>query len=153
MDRDPIHILAQQLIEQGALSNDQWETIQKEIEHEVDQDYRRAELEDDARPEAVLKQILGDPPMAVAPPLDGNQKLRMVDAVNTVFHDALEHDSDVVFFGQDIEDPKGGVFGLTHGLSSPAWRSRIASIFWCNAASLTTPFATNALASDFDQRS
>ena len=117
MDRDPIHILAQQLIEQGALSIDQWETIQKEIEHEVDQDYRRAELEDDARPEAVLEQILGDPPTDVAPPLDGNQKLRMVDAVNTVFHDALEHDSDVVFFGQDIEDPKGGVFGLTHGLS------------------------------------
>ncbi len=117
MDRDPIHMLTQQLIEQGALSNDQWETIQKEIEHEVDQDYRRAELEDDARPEAVLEQILGDPPTAVAPPLDGNQKLRMVDAVNTVFHDALEHDSDVVFFGQDIEDPKGGVFGLTHGLS------------------------------------
>jgi len=41
----------------------------------------------------------------------------MVDAVNEVFKNTLENDDRVVFFGEDIEDPKGGVFGLTKGLS------------------------------------
>jgi len=118
MARDPIQMLAQQLIEQGTLQNDQWETIQKEIEAEVDEDYRRAELADDPQPESVLEHVLADPPADVPPPLESNQKIRIVDAVNTVFKDALQQDKNVVFFGQDIEDPKGGVFGLTQGLST-----------------------------------
>jgi 2-oxoisovalerate dehydrogenase E1 component len=42
----------------------------------------------------------------------------MVDALNHVFKVALEKDKRIVFFGEDIEDPKGGVFKLTDGLST-----------------------------------
>ena len=40
----------------------------------------------------------------------------MVASINQVFRKALESDPSIVFFGEDIEDPKGGVFGLTKGL-------------------------------------
>ncbi len=43
--------------------------------------------------------------------------MTMVSAINQTFRKALENDPKVVFFGEDIEDPKGGVFGLTKGLS------------------------------------
>ncbi len=41
----------------------------------------------------------------------------MVDAINDVFHASLERDPQRIFFGEDIADPKGGVFRLTLGLS------------------------------------
>ena len=42
----------------------------------------------------------------------------MVQALNTKLRQLLERDPKIVLFGEDIEDPKGGVFGLTKGLSS-----------------------------------
>jgi 2-oxoisovalerate dehydrogenase E1 component len=43
--------------------------------------------------------------------------MRIVDGINETFKAALEADDRHIFFGEDIEDPKGGVFGLTAGLS------------------------------------
>ena len=51
-------------------------------------------------------------------PLEGGRDWRIVDAVNAIFKYQLDHDDRTIFFGQDIEDPKGGVFGLTKGLST-----------------------------------
>jgi len=42
----------------------------------------------------------------------------MVAAVNQTLQKALEENPKVLICGEDIEDPKGGVFGLTKGLSS-----------------------------------
>jgi 2-oxoisovalerate dehydrogenase E1 component len=42
----------------------------------------------------------------------------MLDAVNQTFHRAMDTMPNVVFFGEDIADPKGGVFNLTKGLST-----------------------------------
>ena len=35
-----------------------------------------------------------------------------------MFHAAVETNPDFIFFGEDVEDPKGGVFKLTEGLST-----------------------------------
>jgi len=117
MERDPIDILANELIQQGRMDADQWASIQAEIDTLVRSDYDRAETEQDPVPEDLLDHLLEPAKPAVAPSIPGNRKLRMVDAVNEVFVDALKKDDRVVFFGEDIEDPKGGVFGLTKGLS------------------------------------
>ena len=42
----------------------------------------------------------------------------MLQAVNQTLHELLAEDERVVLFGEDIADPKGGVFGITKGLSS-----------------------------------
>ena len=118
MDRDPIHTLANELIESDMLEQDQWDSIQAEIDEQVDREYRHAEMAEDPTAESVMDQLLGDEPVATPPPLQGGQKLRMVDAVNEVFTEALEEDRDRIFFGEDIADPKGGVFRLTLGLST-----------------------------------
>lgn len=41
----------------------------------------------------------------------------MAAAMNSCLRELLREDSRVLLFGQDIEDPKGGVFGITKGLS------------------------------------
>lgn len=117
MARDPIEVVANELIEAGELEADEWEQIKADIDDQVDREYLAAQDAADPKPEELLDELLADPLNAEPPPLEGGRKWRMVDAVNQVFKHGLKTDPDYVFFGEDIEDPKGGVFGLTAGLS------------------------------------
>ncbi len=45
-------------------------------------------------------------------------RLTMREAMREVLHQHLASDRDVVLLGEDIEDPKGDVFGVTRGLST-----------------------------------
>lgn len=118
MERDPIRMLAERLVESGELTWDAWESTREAIDRRVDEDYRIAALAADPDPARVMDHVWGENPEAEAPPLEGNRSWRMVDAVNSVFRRALDTDERVVMFGEDIEDPKGGVFKLTAGLST-----------------------------------
>lgn len=118
LDRDPIQVLADELIDEGKISLDQWETMKSDIEGIVDEDYVRAEQAEDPQAATVCDQLLGEIPAATPPPIKGGRKMRMVDAFNETLHIALEQDSSRIMFGEDIEDPKGGVFRLTSGLST-----------------------------------
>jgi len=117
MERDPIDTLAQRLIGNGQLSAEQWTAMQADIDKLVMADYDRAEQAADPGADDLMNHTLAPPAPVVAPAIAGDRRLRMVDAVNEVFKNTLENDDRVVFFGEDIEDPKGGVFGLTKGLS------------------------------------
>lgn len=114
--RDPIRILAEELIASGELDESEWTKLQDEIVAQVDADYLRAEKAEDPRPEEVYDHNFGEPVPAEKPPLQPGRQT-MVAAINATFRKALENDPKVVFFGEDIEDPKGGVFGMTKGLS------------------------------------
>lgn len=117
MTRDPIRLLAEELIASGELNQENYEAIQEEVQRIVDEDYIRAEKAEDPRADEVYLHNFGSEVKAEAPPLQGNQRMTMVSAINQTFKKALENDPKVIFFGEDIEDPKGGVFGLTKGLS------------------------------------
>ncbi|MCU0315305.1 MAG: thiamine pyrophosphate-dependent enzyme [Fimbriimonadaceae bacterium] len=114
--RDPIILLRDELIASGALTLDQFEATQEEMVRLVDEDYRRAEKADDPRPEDVMLHCWGEETATPLPPIEvGSQT--MVEAINKTLFRSLENDPNVIFFGEDIEDPKGGVFGITKGLS------------------------------------
>ena len=116
-DRDPILVLSKELIVAGELTEDEWEKTKQEINERVDAEYIAAENEPDPLPEEVLDHMMADPPTPTSPPIEGGKRWRIVDAVNQVFRHGLANDDEYIFFGEDIEDPKGGVFGLTSGLS------------------------------------
>ncbi len=115
--RDPIRLLAEELIASGELDEATWTKWQDEVVEVVDADYLKAEKEEDPDPNEVYDFNWGNDVPAQKPPIQGNQKMTMVASINQTFKKALENDPKVVFFGEDIEDPKGGVFGLTKGLS------------------------------------
>jgi len=116
-DRDPIKLLAQELIEAGKLTQASFEVLQAEIVAWVDEEYRRAEKEADPDPKTLLENNFGPPVTPTSPPIAPTERLTMVQSINQTFAAALERDPKIVFFGEDIEDPKGGVFGITKGLS------------------------------------
>lgn len=115
--RDPIRLLAEELLKSGQLNEQEWTEMQENVAKEVDQDYLRAEKEQDPSAEDFLLHLWGEPTIAEKPPIQPTDKMTMVSSINQTFRKALENDPKVIFFGEDIEDPKGGVFGITKGLS------------------------------------
>lgn len=117
--KDPLHRLKQDLVQQQILSEDRIADLESTIREEVRLQYQRAWEEADPQPDDLLQNIFGPPQTSPPLPLpDLGPQTRMVDAINSTFHAALDHLPQTVFFGQDIADPKGGVFSLTRGLSS-----------------------------------
>lgn len=116
-DRDPIKLLADELIAAGELTQAQLEAMQEEIVKQVDADYLKAEKAADPRADEVMLHGWGALRPAEKPPIEAGPQT-MVESINKTMMAALESDPAYVFFGEDIEDPKGGVFGLTKGLSA-----------------------------------
>jgi 2-oxoisovalerate dehydrogenase E1 component len=114
--RDPIRLLSEELLKSGALTEAAFQAMQDEVFKLVDEDYIAAEKADDPIGEETMRDCWGDEVNAEAPPIAPGRQT-MVSAINTTFRKALENDPKIVFFGEDIEDPKGGVFGVTKGLS------------------------------------
>jgi 2-oxoisovalerate dehydrogenase E1 component len=115
--RDPITLLSQRLISEGELNEEKFEKIMERVRQTVDEDYLRAEAETDPDPGKVTEGMFGELTNPEPPPiLPGRQT--MISAINETFKKALEEDPRIIFFGEDIEDPKGGVFGITKGLSA-----------------------------------
>ncbi|MCC6402686.1 MAG: 2-oxoisovalerate dehydrogenase [Fimbriimonadaceae bacterium] len=115
-ERDPIKLLADELIAKGELTQAAYEKLGEEIALEVRDEYDRAEQAEDPRSSELFLHCWGEERKAEKPPLEPGS-VTMVDAINKTFNKALEEDPNVIFFGEDIEDPKGGVFGMTKGLS------------------------------------
>ena len=46
------------------------------------------------------------------------EPITMVDAINHALHEEMQRNPKVVMGGEDIADPKGGVFGVTRGLTN-----------------------------------
>lgn len=116
LQRDPITLLKNDLIASGELTEEQFNAMQAELEVSVRDDYDRAETAQDPRAEEVMLHGWGEQTAAPVPPIE-NGPQTMVDSINRIFHKALENDPNVIFFGEDIEDPKGGVFKITAGCS------------------------------------
>lgn len=114
--RDPIRLLSEELLKSGELTESAFQAMQDEVFKEVDEDYIAAEKADNPIGEETLRDCWGVEIDAEAPPI-GTGRQTMVSAINTTFRKALENDPKIIFFGEDIEDPKGGVFGVTKGLS------------------------------------
>jgi 2-oxoisovalerate dehydrogenase E1 component len=117
MKRDPIENYAQELIAAGELTEEHWREIQSAINQQVDREYIAAETEVDPTSQDLMIELWGDPPEAVSPPIRGGRRMRLVDSLNELFRQGLKTFPDMVMFGEDIEAPKGGVFGLTADLS------------------------------------
>ena len=117
--RDPIAHCRQALLESG-LSEEQLDTLESEVERDV-LAAEHAAL-DGVEPQAEHGAKLGIPVELTHPSREfrgeGEPTLTMRDALRDVLRHHLQCDSRVSLFGEDIEDPKGDVFGVTRGLST-----------------------------------
>jgi 2-oxoisovalerate dehydrogenase E1 component len=114
---DPVRWWKDRLIEDGTLTAEECARLDQEIKERIRSEYNEAEKAEDPSPNELEANVTKPPPKLadeILPP----GKYRIGDTVNKTLRAALKENSDRIIFGEDIEDPKGGVFRLTQKLSS-----------------------------------
>jgi len=116
--RDPLTILEDQCIREKLISAKEIEKIRTEVKAQVDADTEWAEGQEHPDGDTALDHIYsGDMPMN-EPSFDAvADKVVIVDAINHALKEEMARNDKMVIYGQDIADPKGGVFTATKGLS------------------------------------
>src|SRR6267378_2408791 len=128
---DPLTCWKDQLIKEGVITQKDYAELDSEIKERVRREYAVAEKAEDPSPNELLANVtaqgtaVSKPPRGAlesAPPWNKEilspGKYRIGDTVNRTLHAGLEEDPQRILFGEDIEDPKGGVFRLTQKLST-----------------------------------
>jgi 2-oxoisovalerate dehydrogenase E1 component len=114
---DPVTCWKEKLIGEGLLTADEFAKIDNEIKERVRSEFAEAEKAEDPSPNELTANVTGAMPKIdkeVLPP----GKYRIGDTVNQTLRLGLKEDPRRVIFGEDVEDPKGGVFRLTQKLST-----------------------------------
>ena len=114
---DPVTFWKEKLIGAGDLSQEEFIKLESEIKERVRTEYSDAQNAEDPSPKELTANVLGPLPQLndeVLPP----GKYRIGDTVNQTLRLGLKEDPRRVIFGEDIEEPKGGVFRLTQKLST-----------------------------------
>ena len=116
--RDPMTILEDQCIREKLISAKEIEKIRTEVIAQVDADTEWAEGQEHPDGDTALDHIYsGDMPMN-EPSFDAvADRVVIVDAINHALKEEMVRNDKMVIYGQDIADPKGGVFTATKGLS------------------------------------
>ncbi|HKK48766.1 MAG TPA: thiamine pyrophosphate-dependent enzyme, partial [Alkalispirochaeta sp.] len=115
---DPVAILRRELIAAG-LSEDDLRSEEDMIRAGLKEDARAAQMSAEPAPmtgaTAPLPDRLRD--RSIEYTGNGERELVMLEAIRDVLDARMGADERVTLFGEDIEDPKGDVFGITRGLT------------------------------------
>ncbi len=126
---DPIDQLERELLEAGFLSADEAKQIRDEAKAHVVQAANEALAARRPDPATVLENVTGPLPEVVEPEDAGSgDVVTFGEAIRLTLHEVMERDERVRVFGEDVADAaslevlehvpgKGGVFGITHGLT------------------------------------
>jgi 2-oxoisovalerate dehydrogenase E1 component len=118
--RDPVARFAERLIGEGRASEAAVRRMKEEAAIVVGEAYDAAEREAAPDPASANTHLFAPRGKAFhAPPVaaDGAE-WTMVAAFRKVLRESLARHPAAMIFGEDVEDPKGGVFGFTQGLST-----------------------------------
>ena len=120
-ERDPIMQTQRYLLRHRIMSEDQIEKMRADIQAEVN----KAADEADAAPPPeigrITTRIYSDqtPFFEEKPPVYVSEDtISMIEALNRGMREEMERNPKIVMWGEDIADPKGGVFGVTRGLTN-----------------------------------
>ena len=103
--RDPLT----RLLDEDAQARDAYDAARARVERAVDLAETQARPSPPTRPQAAAPVRFSRATTPVG---------RMVGRANLALHDAMARDAGVVMIGEDLEDPYGGAFKVSAGLSS-----------------------------------
>ncbi len=128
-DKDPITCYEKWLVAMGLAHEEEISTLRKEVKDEVEAAARTADTLDYPDPEGVLDHVFKPHKVALTPPLNaapktGQESIVIMDALRAGLEEEMERDPGVIVFGQDVAHGKGGVFGITRGLTAKYGKER-----------------------------
>ena len=114
---DPLTKWRDRLIADGELTEAEFTKLDQEVKERIRKEFSEAERDRDPSADELEVEVTGELPKLddeILPP----GKYRIGDVINQTLRLGLTKDSQRLIFGEDVEDPKGGVFRLTQKLSS-----------------------------------
>jgi 2-oxoisovalerate dehydrogenase E1 component len=124
VDRDPLLLLEKSL----GLKLEEIQEIRKNVFEEVEEAALLAEKIPFPAAGSSRHHVFADytPPHALSPhpEKEGEEKIVIMDALNHALDEEMTLDPNVVVFGQDVAHGKGGVFGITRGLTDKFGKER-----------------------------
>jgi 2-oxoisovalerate dehydrogenase E1 component len=114
---DPLRIWSERLIAEGVMTADDYAKLDQEIKERIRQEFAEAERAEDPSADELEVQVTAELPQLDDEVLPAG-KYRIGDTINKTLRLGLEKNADRIVFGEDVEDPKGGVFRLTQKLST-----------------------------------
>lgn len=118
--KDPMTYTAGRLLSWGLIDEEGIRRMHAEVQAEVDRAAAEADAAAVPDPSVAALDITSGATPVVAerePRPISQQPVTMVDALNHALREEMERNPRIVMWGEDIQDPKGGVFGVTRGLT------------------------------------
>ena len=116
-ESDPLTKWKDALVTDGVITEEDYAKLEQEIKERIRQEFIEAEREQDPSVDELELEVTGNLPQLDDEVLPAG-KYRIGDVVNQTLRAGLTKDSRRIIFGEDVEDPKGGVFRLTQKLST-----------------------------------
>ncbi|MCW5979644.1 MAG: dehydrogenase [Bryobacteraceae bacterium] len=119
--RDPIYQTEQYLLHRSLLSKEEISQIRAEIKEEVDRAAAEADQVPPPEENGLLAHVYSGKALTARdhedPVYISDAPVTMIDAINHGLREEMQTNPKIVMWGEDIADPKGGVFGVTRGLT------------------------------------
>ena len=116
-ESDPLTKWKDALVTDGVITEEDYAKLDQEIKERIRQEFIEAERDQDPSVDELELEVTGNLPQLDDEVLPAG-KYRIGDVVNQTLRAGLTKDSRRIIFGEDVEDPKGGVFRLTQKLST-----------------------------------
>ena len=124
--KDPLVILESKCIDENFIKPDEFEKIRTQVDKQVDDDAEWADGQDYPAPDTALDHIYSSQEVVGETNFNSiSEKIVIVDAINHALLEEMEFNEKMIIYGQDIADPKGGVFTATKGLSDQFGGNRV----------------------------
>lgn len=118
--KDPLLIAERKLLADGILTADQVSKLRDEVRDEVNTAADRVDTRSFPSPASLMQNIYAPEPIsseAADFPKISAEPVTMIDAINHGLREEMQRNPKITMWGEDVADPKGGVFGVTRGLS------------------------------------
>ena len=128
--KDCILILSKYMIENKIANQKEIDSIKDDVVKALDKAIEWADSRPDPKAENSLETLFADPKTRDLDYADESKEIKgepivMVDAINHALKEELARNDKMLIFGEDIADPKGGVFTATRGISSEFGTERV----------------------------
>lgn len=126
---DPVLYMEKRLLQTGDLTQDDIDRLRREIKAEVDAAADWADAQPEPNGQNLMAHIYAaSAPAASAetPHYASQEPVTLIDAINRGLREEMARSPRIYMWGEDIADPKGGVFGVTRGLTN-AFGERVAN--------------------------
>ena len=126
LKKDPLKKLEEECLKAKFIATKEFEKIRNTVSSQIDIDAEWAEAQHHPDPDTALDHIYSDSPFPKEKEYKSiSKQIVIVDAINHALHEEMTLNEKMVIYGQDIADPKGGVFTATKGLSKKFGSKRV----------------------------